>query len=139
MKEETSNAYADIAVDEMDKYLSDIFKTKSIETLNIVITNLNEEINEKYPQKNWMEKYISVILPIIIPFVAIYLTNNNIKKMTEILYSTGVTIMMTIITFYFIWKIKNISITPVDKRKNLLYLKSVLINIKMKWILLDNK
>ena len=37
------------------------------------------------------------------------------------------------IVMYFIAKIKNINITPVDKKHNLLELKRLLIDIMIKW------
>ena len=80
-----------------------------------------------------MEKYFNnTILPIIILILTSYFTNTNEQNFANILMLTIVSIIPIILTGNFLNKFKNINITPVNKKENLLELKRVLMDIKIK-------
>ena len=79
-----------------------------------------------------MEKYFNnTILPIIILILTSYFTNTNEQNFANILMLTIVSIIPIILTGNFLNKFKNINITPVNKKENLLELKRVLMDIKI--------
>ena len=84
--------------------------------------------------KNFREKYFNnTILPILILVLTIYFTNTNEQNLANILITTITSIVSIVVTGSFITKIKDINITPVRKKENLLELKRVLMDIKIKW------
>ena len=134
MKEESLSAYREVEIEKMENFLKSGCKIKKIENINMIVELLNQEIEDKYKKKNFIEKYFNnTILPIIIFILSIYFTNNNDQHLTEIIAKTITSVLSIIIVMYFIVKIKNINITPVDKKNNLLELKRVLIDIMIKW------
>lgn len=70
---------------------------------------------------------------ILILILTIYFTNTNEQNLKNILTITIISIISIIIIENFITIIKNINITPVRKRENLLELKRVLIDLKIEW------
>lgn len=134
MKEESLSAYREIEIKQMEKFLKNECNIKKVECLNSIIEMLNEEINEYYKGKNFIEKYFNnIILPIIILILTVYFTNNNIQHLTEIVAKTIVSIASILFVIYFIRRLKNINITPVNKEDNLIELKRILNDIKVKW------
>ena len=118
----------------MEHFLKNDCKIKKIESINMIVELLDQEIEDKYKKKNFIEKYFNnTILPIIIFILTIYFTNNNEQQLTEIIAKTITSVLSIMIVMYFIAKIKNINITPVDKKHNLLELKRLLIDIMIKW------
>ena len=134
MKEECLSAYREVEIEEMELFLKNECKIKKIESINMIVELLNQEIEDKHKKKNFIEKYFNnTILPIIIFILTIYFTNNNEQQLTEIIAKTITSVLSIMIVMYFIAKIKNINITPVNKKQNLLELKRVLIDIMIKW------
>lgn len=134
MKEECLSAYREVEIEEMEHFLKNECKIKKIESINMIVELLDQEIEDKYKKKNFIEKYFNnTILPIIIFILTIYFTNNNEQQLTEIIAKTITSVLSIMIVMYFIAKIKNINITPVDKKHNLLELKRLLIDIMIKW------
>lgn len=134
MKEECLSAYREVEIEEMEYFLKNECKIKKIESINMIVELLDQEIEDKYKKKNFIEKYFNnTILPIIIFILTIYFTNNNEQQLTEIIAKTITSVLSIMIVMYFIAKIKNINITPVNKKQNLLELKRVLIDIMIKW------
>ena len=134
MKEECLSAYREVEIEEMEHFLKNECKIKKIESINMIVELLDQEIEDKYKKKNFIEKYFNnTILPIIIFILTIYFTNNNEQQLNEIIAKTITSVLSIMIVMYFIAKIKNINITPVDKKHNLLELKRLLIDIMIKW------
>ena len=105
-----------------------------IESINMIIETINQEIEQKYKNKNFIEKYFNnTILPLIILILTVYFTNNNEQQLTEIVAKTITSIASILFVMCFIQKIRKINVTPVDKVENLIELKRVLNDIKIKW------
>lgn len=134
MKEERLSIYREIEIEEMDDFLKNGCNIKKTESIDMILNLINEDIKDKYEKKNFIEKYFNnTILPLIILVLTVYFTNNNEKQLINILSTTIISIIGIIIAGKFVLKIKNINITPVDKKQNLLELKRVLIDIQIKW------
>lgn len=132
MKEERLSLYREKEIKEMQFFLKKKCKMNNIESINTIIDMINEEIKEKYEKKNFVEKYFNnTILPIIILILTSYFTNTNEQNFANILMLTIVSIIPIILTGNFLNKFKNINITPVNKKENLLELKRVLMDIKI--------
>lgn len=137
MKEERLSAYREIEIEEMEVFLKKKCKINNIESIKTIIDMINEEIKDKYTKKNFIEKYFNnTILPILILILTIYFTNTNEQSLANILTTTIISIVSIVFTGNFITKLKNINITPVRKKENLLELKRVLMDIKIK---MENK
>lgn len=134
MKEERLSAYREIEIEEMDNFLRKTCKIKNVEVLDDIIKMIDEEIQNKYEKKNFMDKYFNnTVVPILILILTVYFTNNNEQQLVNIVALTIVSIVTIIIAIKLLTKIKNIKIFPVDKKENLLELKRVLNDIKIKW------
>lgn len=134
MGEEILSIYREIEIKEMNDFLKKKCKVNSIESMDIVINMIDEDLKDKYNKKSFIEKYFNnTILPILILILTIYFTNTNEQNLKNILTITIISIISIIITGNFITIIKNINITPVRKRENLLELKRVLIDLKIEW------
>lgn len=134
IKEERLSVYREIEIKEMESFLKKECKIKNGDTIDIVINLINEELKDKYEKKNFFGKYFNnTILPLIILVLTVYFTNTNQQQLSEIISTTLVSIITIIVSGNFVYKMKNINITPVSKRENLLELKRVLIDIKIKW------
>lgn len=137
MKEERLSAYREIEIEEMEVFLKKKCKINNIESIKTIIDMINEEIKDKYTKKNFIEKYFNnTILPILILILTIYFTNTNEQSLANILTTTIISIVSIVFTGNFITKLKNINITPIRKKENLLELKRVLMDIKIK---MENK
>ena len=137
MREERLSAYRETEIEEMTVFLKKKCKINNIESINTIIDMINEEIKDKYTKKNFVEKYFNnTILPILILVLTIYFTNTNEQNLANILTTTIISILSIIFTGNLITKLKNINITPVRKKENLLELKRVLMDIKIK---MENK
>lgn len=134
MNEENLSAYREMEIQEMQNFLKKECKIKNIESINKIIEIINEEIKEKYERKGFIEKYFNTtILPVLILILTVYFTNNNEQQFINILSTTLISIIAIILAGSFVIRIKNINITPVNKRENLLELKRVLMDIQIKW------
>lgn len=132
MKEERLSAYREIEIEEMEVFLKKKCKINNIESIKTIIDIISEEIKDKYTKKNFIEKYFNnTILPILILILTIYFTNTNEQSLANILTTTIISIVSIVFTGNFITKLKNINITPVRKKENLLELKRVLMDIKI--------
>ena len=132
MKEERLSAYREIEIEEMEVFLKKKCKINNIESIKTIIDMISEEIKDKYTKKNFIEKYFNnTILPILILILTIYFTNTNEQSLANILTTTIISIVSIVFTGNFITKLKNINITPVRKKENLLELKRVLMDIKI--------
>lgn len=137
MREERLSVYRATEIEEMEVFLKKKCKINNIESINTIIDMINEEIKDKYTKKNFVEKYFNnTILPILILVLTIYFTNTNEQNLANILTTTIISILSIIFTGNLITKLKNINITPVRKKENLLELKRVLMDIKIK---MENK
>lgn len=134
MNEENLSAYRELEIQEMEHFLKKECKIRNIESINKIVEIINEEIREKYEKKGFIERYFNTtILPVLILILTVYFTNNNEQQLISILSTTLISIIAIILAGSFIIKIKNINITPVSKRENLLELKRVLMDIQIKW------
>ena len=132
MKEERLSTYREIEIEEMEVFLKKKCKINNIESIKTIIDMISEEIKDKYTKKNFIEKYFNnTILPILILILTIYFTNTNEQSLANILTTTIISIVSIVFTGNFITKLKNINITPVRKKENLLELKRVLMDIKI--------
>ena len=133
MEEERLSAYREIEIEAMDNFLRKKCKIRNIGSIDTVIDMINEEIKDKYSKKNFIEKYFNnTILPILILVLTMYFTNTKEENLLNIVEITVISIISILITGKFIMKIKNINITPVNKKENLLELKRILMDIKIK-------
>lgn len=133
MKEERLGAYREIEIEAMDNFLRKKCKIRNIGSIDTVIDMINEEIKDKYSKKNFIEKYFNnTILPTLILVLTMYFTNTKEENLLNIVEITVISIISILITGKFIMKIKNINITPVNKKENLLELKRILMDIKIK-------
>ena len=134
INEENLSAYREMEIQEMQNFLKKECKIKNIESINKIIEIINEEIKEKYERKGFIEKYFNTtILPVLILILTVYFTNNNEQHFINILSTTLISIIAIILAGSLVIRIKNINITPVNKRENLLELKRVLMDIQIKW------
>lgn len=134
MKEESLSACREIEIKNMEQFLKNKCNIKKVESINVIIETINQEIEQKYKNKNFIEKYFNnTILPLIILILTVYFTNNNEQQLTEIVAKTITSIVSILFVMYFIQKIRKINVTPVDKVENLIELKRVLNDIKIKW------
>ena len=132
MKEERLSAYREIEIEEMEVFLKKKCKINNIESIKTIIDMISEEIKDKYTKKNFIEKYFNnTILPILFLFLTIFFTNSIEQSLANILTTTIISIVSIVFTGNFITKLKNINITPVRKKENLLELKRVLMDIKI--------
>lgn len=132
MKEEKLSAYREVEIYEMKRFLEDECKINNTESINIVVDMIDQEIKDKYSQKSFVEKYFNnTLLPILILVLTVYFTNINEQNLVNILISTGISVVSIILVGNFIVGIKNINITPVRKKENLLELKRVLMDIEI--------
>lgn len=137
MREERLSIYREIEIEEMDCFLRKKCRIKNTGSIDTIINMINEEIKDKYTKDNFIDKYFnSTILPILILILTIYFTNTNEQNFTNILGKTIIFILPIIFAGNFVTKFKNINITPVRKKENLLELKRVLMDIKIK---MENK
>lgn len=133
MREERLSVYRDIEIKEMNIFLKSKCKIKNKDSINVIINMINEEIENKYTEKNFIDKYFNnTILPILILILTIYFTNTNEQNLANILTTTIISIGSIAFTGNIITKLKNINITPVRKKENLLELKRVLMDIRIK-------
>lgn len=134
MREEILSAYREVEIEEMEKYLVNICEIQNTESLDIIIDMINEEIKDKYTKENFIEKYFgNIILPILIFVLTIYFTNINEKNLGKILVITIISIISSLFAGYCITAIRKINVTPNSKKENLLELKRVLMDLKIKW------
>lgn len=131
MNEERLSAYRKIEIKEMEEFLKNKCKINNIESINIIIDMINEEIEYRYNKTNFMDKYLnSIILPVLIMVLTIYFTNINEKNFANILVMTIISLISIIVVGS---SIININIIPINKKENLLELKRVLMDIKIEW------
>lgn len=134
MREESLSAYREIEIKQMEQFLKNKCNIKKVESINVIIETINQEIEQKYKKKNFIEKYFNnTILPLIILILTVYFTNNNEQQLTKIVAKTITSIASILFVMYFVQKIRKINVTPVDKVENLIELKRVLNDIKIKW------
>lgn len=129
MNEERLSAYREIEIKEMEEFLKNKCKINNIESINIIIDMINEEIEYRYNKTNFMDKYLnSIILPVLIRVLTIYFTNINEKNFANILVMTIISLISIIVVGSSI-----INIIPINKKENLLELKRVFMDIKIEW------
>ena len=133
MNQETLSAYQEIQIDDFEKFLKQNCKIKKVETIDILIETLDQEIQDKYSKKNLFEYFNNSILQLLILILTVYFTNNNEQQLSKIIIISILSFFTISISGNFILKLKNINFTPVNKKENLIDLKKVLINIKIKW------
>ena len=135
MREEITGTYREYEIKKMEEYIKEKCKINNIESIDMIIDTLNEEIENKYSPKNFFDTYFNnTILPIIIYIFSVYFTNTNEQNLANICMITISCIIIIAVTTNFITKIKILSIFPIDKRENLLELKRVLVDIKLEWM-----
>lgn len=131
MNEERLSAYREIEIKEMEEFLKNKCKINNIESINIIIDMINEEIEYRYNKTNFMDKYLnSIILPVLIMVLTIYFTNINEKNFANVLVMTIISLILIIVVGS---SIININIIPINKKENLLELKRVFMDIKIEW------
>lgn len=134
MGEEILSAYREIEIQNMENFLRKKCKIKNVESISIILDLIDEEIQYRYEKKSFIDKYLnSIVLPLLILVLTVYFTNNNERQLSEIISKTIISIVTVVISGNFVFRIKNINITPVNKKQNLLELKRVLIDIMIKW------
>lgn len=117
-------------LDGMKQYLKElnVLNRQSIED---IVSIAQKEVKEKYPKKDWLEQFFSKITPIIIFILTIFFTNNNIKDFNNIVSITIAGIVSAFVIYYFFSGFRNINITPVSKRNNLLDFIEIMENLKI--------
>lgn len=134
LNEEKLGSYQKIQIQKMERYLKKECKIKNIETIDIIINLINEEIKDKYSIKSFGETwFINIFLPIMISILTIYFSNNNEQQLINIIVVTLVSIVLIFVIGSVFFKIRNINLVPINKKENLLDLKRVLIDIKIDW------
>ena len=133
MKQEPLSAYQEMQIDDFERFLKNDCKIKNVETIDILIETLDQEIQNKYSKKNIFENFNNSIFQILILILTVYFTNNNEQQLSKIIIITVLSFLTISISGSFILKLKNINFTPVNKKQNLIDLKKVLIDIKIKW------
>ena len=132
MKQEPLSAYQEMQIDDFERFIKNDCKIKNVETIDILIETLDQEIQNKY-SKNIFENFNNSIFQILILILTVYFTNNNVQQLSKIIIITVLSFLTISISGSFILKLKNINFTPVNKKQNLIDLKKVLIDIKIKW------
>lgn len=85
MREERLSAYREIEIETMDDFLRKKCKIRNIGSIDTVIDMINEEIKDKYSNKNFIEKYFNnTILPILILILTMYFTNTKEENLLEL-------------------------------------------------------
>ncbi len=133
MNQEKLSAYQEVQIDDFEKFLKSNCKIKKIETIDILIETVDQEIQNMYSKKNFFEYFNNSILQLLILVLTVYFTNNNEQQLSKIIIITVLSFLVISISGNFILKLKNINYTPVNKKENLIDLKKVLIDIKIKW------
>lgn len=128
--EATYSMYLDAKIKGMKQYLikEGMYTETKIEKL---INIAYKELNEKYPEKNILEKFLSNFGPYISIVITAYLANNAITNLDNIVTITCVFIVCGFFIYFIYDGIKNMRFTTVDKRKNLLDFIEVLENIRL--------
>lgn len=134
LNEESLGAYQEMQIEEMERYLKKECKITNIETLDIIINLINEEIRDKYSKKSFAETwFVNILLPILICIFTIYFSNNNEQKLINISLISIISVILVFVIGNICAKLKNIRLIPINKKENLLDLKRVLIDIKIEW------
>lgn len=134
MNEDELGWYRESEISEMNKYLKEVCKIHKPETIELIISMIDEEIKNKYTVKSFFENYFpNIILPILILILTIYFTNNAEKNFTTIFILTFGNVLLFAITLKIIAMLQHINLTPVRKKDNLLELKRVLQDILIEW------
>ncbi len=134
MNEDELGWYRESEISEMNKYLKEVCKIHKPETIELIISMIDEEIKNKYTVKSFFENYFpNIILPILILILTIYFTNNAEKNFATIFILTFGNVLLFAITLKIIAMLQHIKLTPVRKKDNLLELKRVLQDILIEW------
>lgn len=132
MKQDRLSEYRKVEIKEMETFLKKECKIKDLKSIDMIIEEIDQEIKIKYTKKNFIEKsFNKYIFPILVALLPVYFTSNIEPIMSFY-------IIIVVLAFIFIVNLifKSIDIKlvlPVNKKENLLELKRVLLDIKIKW------
>ncbi len=129
-KEATDSFVTNVQIEGMKKYLTEL-GIYSRQTIEDIIGIAQKEVSEKYPKRDLIEQFFSKIIPLLLVVLTIFLTNNNVKDLNSIVSITIVGIVSALCMYYFFYGIRNINISPVNKRNNLLDFIEVMENLKI--------
>lgn len=115
------------------KRLSNYCKENKITKEDIVTMQkyVDEDLQNKYPKDTTFSNFFIVIVPSIISIATVYLTNNDIKDLNQIIALFLSYILSAFIVFLVIYFVKNLRGLFVNSRRNLLELKDILRNIEI--------
>lgn len=130
-------AFFEIQLSKIEKYCEK--KKFTNEQIKRFVQYLDEDLDKKYPKDRKNEMFLTLIIPSTISITTVYITNNQIKDLGEILFVTITSILYTWIVSFTFYNLLGIRKFMVNKRSNLLELKDVLRNIDMDKIKEENK
>jgi len=134
LNEENLSEYRKMEIIEMENFLKKECKIKNIDTIDMIVELINEEIRDKYQKVTFIEKYFSsIIMPLLILVLTVYLNNNTEQGLLQIILTTVISVLTVVVAVNLFSKIKEFKIIPINKKENLLELKRVLLDIKIKW------
>lgn len=135
MNQERMSEYRKVEIKEMETFLKKECQIKDLKSIDMIIEEIDGEIKNKYARKNFIEKgFNNYIFPILIALLPVYFTNNKEQQLLVMILISILVVLTVVLIVNLISKITDIKLLiPVDKKENLLELKRVLIDIKIKW------
>ena len=122
-------AFFEMQLSKMEKYFEKEKFTN--EQIKRFVQYLDEDLDKKYPKDRKNEMFLTLIIPSTISIITVYITNNQIKDLGEILFVTITGVLYAWIVSFTFYNLLGIRKFMVNKRNNLLELKDVLRNIDM--------
>ena len=92
---------------------------------------VNEDLESKYPPSKIKEKFLSVIVPVIVSVISVCITNLEVKDISNIIVLTIIATFCAGIIIASIYVLSHIGCMLTDLRRNLLDLKDILRNINI--------
>lgn len=92
---------------------------------------VNEDLESKYPPSKIKEKFLSVIVPVIVSVISVYITNAEVKDISNIIVLTIIATFCAGVIIASIYVLSHIGCMLTDPRRNLLDLKDILRNINI--------
>lgn len=92
---------------------------------------VNEDLESKYPPSKIKEKFLSVIVPVIVSVISVYITNLGVKDISNIIVLTIIATFCAGVIIASIYVLSHIGCMLTAPRRNLLDLKDILRNINI--------
>lgn len=135
MKQDRLSEYRKVEIKEMETFLKKECKIKNLKSIDMIIEEIDKEIKSKYEKENFFEKHIkNTIITLLIALLPVYFTNNNEVQLFKMFLNSIIIVLGCIFILNLISEFTNIKLfIPVDKKENLLELKRILLDIKIRW------